>query len=127
MVFIKYINSFLYIQCFIDWILKESREYYKTFINNITIFSDSFKDYIEYLNSVFFLFQEKNIRFNTEKSFIGYLFIELLKFHIDTLRIYSTEDYIQGFYQLEFLATLKTLKTYLKATDFLYIIILYYI
>jgi len=107
--------------------LKEYREYCKVFIDDITIFSDFFKDYIEYLNFIFFLFQEKNIRFNTEKSFIGYSSVELLRFYIDMLKIYSTEDCIQDFYQLEFPATLKALETYLKAISFLYIIILYYV
>ncbi len=74
--------------------LKEYREYYKVFIDNITIFSDFFKDYIEYLNSVFFLFQEMNMGFNTEKSFIGYPFIKLLGFYIDVLKIYSIKNRI---------------------------------
>jgi len=79
------------------------------------------------LNFIFFLFQEKNIRFNTEKSFIGYSSVELLRFYIDMLKIHSTEDRIQDFCQLEFPATLKALETYLKAISFLYIIILYYV
>ncbi len=77
-----------------DRMLKEYREYCKVFIDDVIIFSDIFKDYIEYLNSVFSLFQEKNIGFNIEKSFIGYLFIELLRFYIDVLDIHSIEDYI---------------------------------
>ncbi len=62
-----------------------------------------------------------------EKFFIGYLFVEFLRFYIDILRIYFTEDCIQSFHQLEFPVILKGLKTYLKITDFLYIIIFYYI
>ncbi len=126
-IFIKYTNSFLYIQCFIDQILKKHREYCKAFIDDITIFSDSFKNYIEYLNSVFSLFQKKYIGFNVEKSFIKYLFIELLGFYIDVLNIHSIENCIQNFCQLKFPITLKTLETYLGATSFLYTMILYYI
>ncbi len=126
-VFIRYTNSPFYIQCFIDRILKKYCKYYRTFIDDITIFSDSFKDYIEYLNSIFSLFQEKNIGFNIKKSFIGYLFIELLGFYIDALRMYFIEDRIQSFRQLEFLTMLKVLKTYLETTGFLYIMIFYYI
>jgi len=74
--------------------LKEYREYCRAFIDDMMIFSDFFKDYIEHLNSVFSLFQKKNIGFNIEKSFIGYLFVELLRFYIDVLDIYFTEDCI---------------------------------
>ncbi len=93
-VFIKYTNSFLYIQRFIDRTLKKYREYCKVFIDNITIFSNFFKDYFEYLNSVFSLFQKKNIGFNIKKSFIRYPSIKLLGFHVDTLNIHSIEDRI---------------------------------
>ncbi len=93
-VFIRYTNSLLYIQRFIDRTLKKHREYCRVFIDDITIFSDFFKNYIEYLNSVFSLFQKKNIGFNIEKSFIGYPSIELLKFYIDILGIHFTEDHI---------------------------------
>jgi hypothetical protein len=93
-VFIGYTNSSLYIQRFIDRMLKEHREYCRVFIDDITIFSDSFKNYVEHLNSVFSLFQEKNIGFNIEKSFIGYPFIKLLEFYIDALDIHSTKDRI---------------------------------
>jgi len=74
--------------------LKEYRKYYRVFIDDITIFSDSFKDYIEHLNSIFSLFQEKNMEFNIEKFFIGYPFVELLEFYIDTLNIHFIKDYI---------------------------------
>ena len=58
--------------------------------------------------------------------FIGYLFIEFLRFYIDVLKIYFIEDHIQGFRQLEFPVILKALETYLRATGFLHIMILYY-
>ncbi len=109
-----------------DWTLKEHCKYCRIFIDDVTIFSDSFKDYIEHLNSVFSLFQEKNIGFNIKKSFIGYPSVELLGFYIDTLRMHSTEDRIQSFRQLEFPTTLKALETYLKATGFLRTMIPYY-
>ncbi len=58
------------------------------------MFSNIFKDHRKYLKTIFSLFEEKNININPEKSYIGYLFIELLSFYIDILNIYSTEDRI---------------------------------
>ncbi len=64
--------------------------------------------------------------FNLKKFFIGYPTIELLEFYIDILDIYSIEDKIYSFYNIEFPNTLKTLEIYLGATGFLQSIILYY-
>ena len=93
-VFIGYTNSFLYIQHFIDRTLKLYCKYYRVFIDDVVIFSDTFKDYNKYLRTVFSLFEEKNININLKKLFIGYLSVELFGFYIDVFGIYFTEDYI---------------------------------
>jgi hypothetical protein len=124
--FIKYMNSLLYIQCFMDQTLKLYRKYCYIFIDDMVIFSDIFKDYNKYLGTVFSLFEEKNININPEKSFIGYPSVELFGFYVDALGMHSTEDRIQGFRQLEFPATLKALETYLGAIGFLRSLIPYY-
>ena len=110
-----------------DRLLKDYREFCCVFIDDIVIFSDIYEEYIQYLYSIFFLFSKKNVSLSPEKSFIGYPFVELLGFYIDTLGIHSTEKKTQSFRKLEFPNTLKTLKTYLKATDFLRNIIPYYV
>ncbi len=81
----------------------------------------------KYLETVFSLFEEKNININLEKSFIDYLSVELLGFYIDTFDIHFTEDRIQSFCQLKFPAILKALKTYLEAIGSLRSLIPYYI
>ncbi len=91
-IFIKFTNSFLYIQYFINRTLKTYNNYYRIFIDNIIIFSDIFNNYIEYLKDIFSLFREKNININLKKSYIKYPTIELLGYYIDTLKIYSIED-----------------------------------
>ncbi len=91
-VFIRFTNSFLYMQCFINRTLKTYSNHYRTFIDDIIIFLDTFSDYIEYLKNIFSLFREKNININFKKSYIGYPTVELLRYYIDVLRMYSTED-----------------------------------
>jgi uncharacterized membrane protein len=87
-------NSLLYIQRFIDRLLKDYCEFCYVFIDDIVIFSNTYKEYIQYLYSIFSLFSKKNINLSLEKSFIGYPSIELLGFYIDALGIYSIEEKI---------------------------------
>ena len=91
-IFIRFTNSFFYIQYFINRTLKVYNNYYRTFIDNIIIFSNTFNNYIKYLEDIFSLFQEKNININPEKSYIGYQIVELLGYYIDVLEIYSIEN-----------------------------------
>ena len=86
-----YTNSPLYTQCFIDRTLEKHRSYCRAFIDNVIVFSNSYKDHCWHLHTCFSLFQEKNIGFSPKKSFIVYPSVELLGFYIDTLGIYSIE------------------------------------
>jgi len=92
----------------------------------VIIFSDIFNDHAKHLEDIFSLFQEKNININPEKSYIKYPTVELLRYYVDALGMYSTEDRTQGFYKLEFPSILKALETYLEATGFLRSMIPYY-
>jgi len=74
--------------------LKVYNDHYRIFIDDIIIFLDIFNDYIEHLEDIFSLFRKKNISINLKKSYIGYLTVELLKYYIDVLEIYSMEDRI---------------------------------
>ncbi len=76
-----------------DKTLKLYCKYYRTFIDNVIIFSNIFKNHRKHLKTIFFLFK-KNISINLEKSYIGYPFVELLGFYIDVLDIHFTEDRI---------------------------------
>ncbi len=107
--------------------LKVYSDYYRIFIDDIVIFSNIFNNYIKHLEDIFFLFREKNININLEKFYIRYPIVELLGYYIDVLKIYSIENRTQSFYKLKFPSILKTLEIYLKAINFLYFIIPYYI
>lgn len=65
-------NLLSYAQRFMDRTFKIFRYFYRVFINDIVIFSDSFKEYVAYLKQVFFLFESKGILFSPEKLFIGF-------------------------------------------------------
>ena len=74
--------------------LRIYNDHYRVFIDDIVIFLNIFNDYIEYLEDIFFLFRKKNISINFEKFYIEYPTVELLRYYIDILEIYSIEDWI---------------------------------
>ncbi len=121
-----YANSPPHAQRFMDRTLEKHRSYCRAFIDDVIIFSDSCEDHCRHLHACFSLFQEKNMGFSPEKSFIAYPSVELLGFYVDALGMHSTEQRTQGFRGLEFPATLKALETYLGASGFLRSMIPYY-
>ncbi|AEO67919.1 uncharacterized protein THITE_2049609, partial [Thermothielavioides terrestris NRRL 8126] len=62
----------------------------QAFIDNIVIYLDDAKDYIQYLDTIFSLFANKNIAFSLAKLYIGYLSVELLSFYVDSLSLTTT-------------------------------------
>ncbi len=110
-----------------DQLFRDLKHFYRAFIDNIVIFLNIFEDHCQYLEEIFMLFWEKSVSINPEKSFIGYLSVELLGFYVDSLGLYIIEDRIQGFCDLEFPCILKDLECYLGTTRFLHPLIPYYI
>ena len=96
------------------------------FIDNIVVFLDSFEDYIQHLHDIFSLFVKKNISISLEKSFLGYLSVELLGFYVDSLGLSTTTECIEAFSKLEFPGILKALEIYLRVAGFLWTIIPYF-
>jgi hypothetical protein len=62
----------------IDSVLRPYRIYARYYINDIVIFSKIFKNYIEYLDKIFDLFDTLNIILKGLKVYLGYLLIILL-------------------------------------------------
>ncbi|KHE78625.1 hypothetical protein GE21DRAFT_1222884, partial [Neurospora crassa] len=54
--------------------------FYRIFINDIIIFSNTLKNYIQYLIQIFELFTLRNIALFPTKSYLAYPNIELLRF-----------------------------------------------
>jgi len=96
------------------------------FIDDIVVFLDFFEDYVQHLYDIFSLFVKKNISISLEKSFLGYLSVELLGFYVDSLGLLMTAECMEAFSKLEFPGTLKALEMYLRAAGFLWTMILYF-
>jgi hypothetical protein len=109
-----------------DQLLKEYKTFCRAFIDDIMVFSNSFKDHIKYLETVFQLFTNKNIAISPKKSFVKYPSMELLGFYVDAFGLATTNSRIQGFRNLQFPATLKALEGYLRASGYLRTMIAYF-
>ena len=98
----------------------------RAFVNDIIIFSETFKDYKCYLDKIFWLFVFKNIAIALMKFFIGYPLVDLLGFCVNGFGYSITAQKIKAFKDLVFPKRLKALETYISATGFLRHLIPYY-
>ncbi|KAK3397985.1 hypothetical protein B0T20DRAFT_354944, partial [Sordaria brevicollis] len=96
------------------------------YINNIVIFSDIIEEYFEYFNYVFKLFVLCNLILSPKKNYIIYLNVELLRFRVNILNLFITEEKLKTFRNLIFPETLKVLEIYIGGFNFIRYLILYY-
>jgi hypothetical protein len=85
-------------------------------MNNIVIYFRTLNNHIRHLKTILQLFQDFNIILNPDKSFIGYLFIELLRQHVDGFGLYTSMNKVAAIQNLDFPSTLKQLEMYLGMT-----------
>ncbi|KAK3388443.1 hypothetical protein B0T20DRAFT_364679, partial [Sordaria brevicollis] len=95
---------------FINIFLKDYKNYYRVYINNIVIVNNIINKYIYYFNVIFFLFTSKNIILFLKKSYLGYFSVEFLNFYVDNFKIFIIKDRIKVFKNLTFLNNFKALE-----------------
>jgi hypothetical protein len=96
-----------------DTILRPYRQFTYYYVDDIVIFSKNFEKYIEYLNTIFELFNYIGITFKNLNFYFDYSSIILLGQRVNDLNIIYAEDRIAIFKNLQFQQTLKNLKKYL--------------
>jgi hypothetical protein len=111
---IEYKNSPSYVQQIINIILRPYRQFIRCYVDDIIIFFKIFKKYIEYLDTIFELFNRIGITFKNSKIYFDYLLIILLKQRINNLNTTCAEDRIAIFKDFQFPQILKNLKKYLE-------------
>ncbi|KAF3764445.1 hypothetical protein M406DRAFT_224933, partial [Cryphonectria parasitica EP155] len=84
----------------------------KAFINDIMIFSNSFVDYLNYLDTALSIFDKKGISISSTKSYISFPSVELLGFYIDMLSLFTTKEHTEAFQRITFPRNLKDLEIY---------------
>ncbi len=86
----------------IDLILRPYRNYARYYVDDIVIFFKIFEQYIEYLDTIFELFDVLGIIFKDIKNYLDYLSIILLEQRVDGFGISCVKERIVVIRELEF-------------------------
>jgi hypothetical protein len=111
---IKYKGSPPYVQQIIDIILRPYRQFVRCYVDDIIIFFKIFEEYIEYLNTIFELFNRIGITLKDLKIYLDYSSIILLEQRVNELNMTCAEDRIAVLKDFQFPQILKDLEKYLE-------------
>ena len=114
-VVIGFKNSPSYVQQQIDKLLCPFL-FAQAYIDNVVIRSKTLDKHIQHLCAIFGMFIKVSISIKPSKAFLGYLSIQLLGQHVDSLGLATIEEKLEAISQLQFPRTLKDLETYLGLT-----------
>ena len=109
----------VYVQWMTDRILWSYCDYVRAYVNDIVIYSVILTEHIQHFQTVFDKLVIKRICLFSEKFFLNYLFIHLLKQQINTLKFVTVEIKLTVIINLEFLCILTQLKKYLDLISYL--------
>jgi hypothetical protein len=101
----------------IDTILRPYYQFIRCYVDDIVIFFKIFEEYIEYLNTIFELFNRIEIIFKNLKIYFDYPSIIFLKQRMNELNIIYAENHIAALKNFQFPQTLKTLEKYLEIIE----------
>ena len=119
-------NSPPYIQRQVDRLLRPHHVFARGYVDDIVIFSKTFKDHLHHLEEIFKLLQDRRITLSPKKSFLGYPSVTLLGQRVDSLGLSTTEEKLAALANLEFPNTLRELETYLGMSGWLRNYVPYY-
>ena len=126
MTFMNFRNNSTYVQRQIDRLLREYREFVRTYMNDIVIFNKTFDEHLFYLNIIFQLFKRMNIVIKSIKTYLNYFSIALLDQKINSLNFITIEKKLKVISKLQFLNSLKLLKFYLNLIEWMRNYVFYY-
>ena len=118
-VVMKFKNSSFYVQRKIDAILRNLRDFARTYVDDIVVFFNTLEKHMTHLHSMFQRLNFYNISLSFKKLFLDYFTIALLEQKIDVFDFITTTDKLETIVKLDFSYTLKNLKIYLKFTEWL--------
>ncbi|KAI0992683.1 hypothetical protein K3495_g15502, partial [Podosphaera aphanis] len=100
-------NSVAYVQRTIDTVLREERKFARAYIDDIVIFSKTFRDHALHLRAVFSKLKKHFIHLSPKKCFINYPSVDLLGQRVDALGLSSDKEKLAAIANLQFPRTLK--------------------
>jgi hypothetical protein len=106
----NYKNSSSYVQRQTNLMLKNLRNFVRTYMNDIIIFFKTLNDHLLHLREIFQRLWYYNVVLNLKKAFLKYSFIILLNQIIDVLKLIIAEKKLVAIANLIFSLILKELK-----------------
>ena len=116
----KYKNFVVYVQRFIDFILRKQWVFIKIYINNISIFSNIFEKHVEHLWTIFKIFAFKWINVSFIKNFLCYSSIKLLKQRMNALNMIISKNKFIVINKLKFSLFFTQLDHYINFMKYLW-------
>ena len=127
MTIINYKNSSIYVQKQIDRFFRIYQKFVKIYIDDIIIFSRILEKHVTYLRQIFDKFVQFNIFIKFIKTFIDYLFVQLLDQKIDFYTLFTNEKKLKTIFKFQFSRIFRQLKTYLNLIDWFKKYLSYYV
>ena len=106
-----------YVQHMINMIFHSHKFFVCCYIDDIIIFSKTLENHLQYLNTIFNLFNKLEITFKKIKTHLDYSSIILLNQQVDDFDMIFLKKQIAALQDLSFSETLKDLKIYLDLTE----------
>ena len=113
----KYKNSSNYVQKQIDRFFRVYQKFVKIYIDDIIIFSRILEKHVIYLRQIFEKFVQFNIFIKFIKTFIDYLFVQLLDQKMNFFNLSINEKKLKTISKFQFFRIFRQLKTYLNLID----------
>jgi len=109
-----YKHSVQHNQCLFDQMFKNLLWHTVcVYIDDIFIYSNSFKEHVQDLDEVMQILSNKGFTLKAKKAFIGYQLIEVLGRQVDRLGLSSTAKKTEAIRKIEFPANLKDLESFI--------------
>ena len=100
--------------------------YARAYIDDVIVFSSSFKKHLQHFSSIFAFFQQWNITFKTSKTYFEYFNIFLLNQKVDSFDLITAKKKLKIIAELSFPTFLKALKKYIEMIEWFKNYVLYY-
>ena len=119
-------NSSIYVQRQTDRLLRDYRDFIKTYVNDIVMFNKTLNEHLKHLIKVFNLFERINIAIKFFKIYLDYSSVTLLNQKMNSLELIIAKEKLKIISKLRFSITLKLLKSYLELTGWMRNYVSYY-
>src|ERR1700676_2455571 len=104
-----YVNSPSHVQRLMDKVLVRFKAFAKCYIDDIVIFSNTFEDHVQHIETVLGALSDLGITLSPDKCFVGYHSVELLGHKVDRFGLSTLKEKTAAIAAFEFPATLKEL------------------